>query len=249
LFPILQKRLYWKWKTFAPERWWGDFVDIRFYLVDQLSRLQGKKIFDIGCNAGIIASELAANGNDVIGMDIEFESLKPYKKLFNQLGLTPKIVNGSWDNLMFADNSFDVLLLSWTFCYCENDEKKSRLFSHLARALKPGGSIYFVEANRYCFIQGRGLEHYWTVDMARAFFETHGFTIEEILGWNPLPSILFWLPWKIKSSIPHKVAMFFYPPGKLVQYVPGWYTVFKWLGKFSITRRYCRSYYLRAKKN
>ena len=248
MFSVLQKRLYWKWKTYAPERWWGDFIDIRFYLVDQLSKLRGKKIFDIGCNAGIIASELAANGKEEVGMDIEIKSLKSYIKLFKHLDLVPKVVNGSWDNPMFKDNYFDVLLFSWTLYYGENDENKSKIVSRLTRALKPGGSIYFVEANRYCFIQGRGKEHFWTVDMATSFFSSHGFEVKEVLGWNPLPSLLFWLPWKIKNSIPQKVVLFFYPPGRLVQYAPGWYSFFKWLGKFRMPRRYCRSYYIRADK-
>ncbi|RLB12756.1 MAG: hypothetical protein DRG82_16710 [Deltaproteobacteria bacterium] len=118
----------------------------------------------------------------------------------------------------------------------------------MRRVLKPGGRIYFVEANRFCPIQGRGEKCFWPVDRARKFFESHGFKVEETVGWNPLPTLFFWLPLKVKMKLPRKLLLWFYPPGRLLQYVPGWYALLRFAGKFTFLWRYCRSYYLCAIK-
>lgn len=109
----LHKRVIQKWKTYAPERWWGDYIDIRFLLVNKLFLLSGQKILDVGCNAGIIASEIAANCNEVIGLDRNLSALSQYCRLFGEMRLPAKIVCGSWNELMFREGCFDLIILSW----------------------------------------------------------------------------------------------------------------------------------------
>ncbi|MEA1996700.1 MAG: class I SAM-dependent methyltransferase [Gemmatimonadota bacterium] len=245
----LHKRVVRKWKTYAPERWWGDYLDIRFFLTEKLCGLSGRMVLDAGCNAGIMASETAAAGdNVVVGLDLRYEALVEYRRLFDDLGLVPRTVAGSWEAPMFRDESFDAIILSWVLCDDETDKKKGETIEKLRALLKPGGSIYFVEANRLCPIQGCGLDRYWTIERAREFFTSHGFRIEEELGWNPLPSLVFWLPPRLKMRLGSRLLTWLYPPGKLVQYIPGWYELFRASGKYRALRRYCRTYYLHATK-
>ena len=241
-------RIYRKWKKFAPERWWGDFVDIRFFLLEKLGELKGKDILDLGSNIGIIACEMARTGNRVVGLDTEREALATYREVFAAEGLEPLAVCGSMEALPFATPAFDVVLLGWSFCYLENDERKSKALEQMKLLLRPGGEVYFVEANRECYIQGRGRAFLWTVEEAPRFFKSRGFTIEDVVGWNPLPSLLFWLPLKLKMALPQKFVLCFYPPGRLLRFVPGWYGFFRWLGYHSFARKYCRSYFIRAIK-
>jgi len=147
--------------TYAPELWWGDFVDIRFYLTEKLTELSGQRILDLGCNAGVIASECEAVGSEVVGLDMNLDALGRYQELFSDLKLPARVVCGSW---------------------------------------------------------------------------------------NALPSLLFWLPLSVKMQLPRKLLIYPTPPGRLVQYLPGWYKVFRFLSKFEWLWKYCRSYYLCARK-
>ena len=243
-----QKQIVKKWKHFAPDRWWGDFVDIRFFLTQRLSFLQDQRVLDLGCSAGIIASEAAQKGNRVVGLELVPDALVQYRNLFKKMNLEPLTVCGAWNALMFREMTFDSVVLSWSLYYDRNNEAKVLSIEQIRKILKPGGSIFFVEANRDCYIQGRGLECYWTVEEAICFFESNGFKVLEVLGWNPLPSLVFWLPLKLKMKIPQKLLSFLYPPGRLVQYIPGWYNFFRFAGKFKFIQKYCRTYYLRVVK-
>ncbi|HUU27077.1 MAG TPA: class I SAM-dependent methyltransferase [archaeon] len=244
----LHKRVVWKWKTYAPGRWWGDYLDIRFFLTEKLSALRGRKILDVGCNAGIIASEVVAAGNDLVGLEVNLDSLVEYRSLFKDLDLVSKPVCGSWKDLMFKEEIFDLIILSWVLYYDQTDDKKRETIEKLRRLLKPGGSIYFVEANRLCPIQGRGLERYWSPGQARDFFVSQGFRVEEQLGWNPLPSLVFWLPLEVKMRLPRTLLLCLYPPGRILHYIPGWYGLFRLAGGFELLWRYCRTYYLHVRK-
>ncbi|OGF99666.1 MAG: hypothetical protein A3F83_10700 [Candidatus Glassbacteria bacterium RIFCSPLOWO2_12_FULL_58_11] len=248
MFRDLHRRIIRKWKTYAPERWWGDYTDIRFYLAERLTGLKGEKILDAGCNMGIMASEAAAAGNTVVGLELNPLPLNSYRAMFRDLGLPALAVNGSWRDLMFREGSFDILVLGWVL-YCDRSaEEKSRSLSKLLKLLRPGGRVYFVEANRLCPIQGRGADCFWTIEEARLFFEAHGLEIREMLGWNPLPSLLFWLPLSLKMRIPQIILLCLYPPARLVQYLPGWYALFRFLGRFRRLWRFCRTYYICAEK-
>ncbi len=232
----------------APLRWWGDPVDIRFLLAERLSALEGRRVLDLGCNAGVLASVAAERGNEVYGLELERDALDSYRELFAAEGLPLRAVCGNWHNLPFAPGSFDTLILGWVLYYDTTIEQKIHTIESLSDLLVTGGEIYFVEANRHCPIQARGNNCFWTADEAAAFFSSRGFKVEELTGWNPLPSLLCWLPREVKMRLPRGVLLALYPPGKLVQYFPGWYQVFERLGRYRFLRESCRSYYLRAVK-
>ena len=244
----LHKRVVRKWMTYAPELWWGDFIDIRFYLTEKLAELSGQMILDLGCNAGVIASECETAGSRVVGLDMNLDALGRYQRLFSDLKLPARPVRGSWNALMFKKESFDVLVLSWILCYDMDNREKNLSLKAMHELLKPGGKLYFVESNRDCPIQGENQAHFWTAAEARDMLESNGFKVEELAGWNPLPSLLFWLPLNVKMRLPRNLLIYLSPPGRLVQYLPGWYKLFRLLSKYEWLWKYCRSYYLCARK-
>lgn len=244
--PGFQRRIVRKWKTYAPRSWWGDPVDIRFLLARKLSELRGRKVLDLGCGAGVLASEAAAAGNLVVGLELRADSLDCYRRLFRESGLTPLAVRGDWSALPFRPGSFDTVVLGWVL-YCDRDDPaKQRTLERLRELLAPGGMIHLVEANRLCPIQGRGRSCFWSQAQARAAFAAAGFRVVEELGWNPLPSLLGWLPLSVKLRLPRRLLLYLYPPGRLAQWLPGWFGLFRRLGSLRPLQRYCRSYYLRA---
>jgi len=243
-----RKKIYSRWMEYAPERWWGDFVDIRFFLAHRLRELRGKTVLDVGANIGVIAYEMAENGNRVVGLDTDCQALEIFHRLFAHKGWDTETVCGSMERPPFAGETFDTVVLGWSLYCLGNDERKARALERLASLVKPGGALYFVEANRRCYIQGHGQECFWTVAEACKFLESGGFRIKEVVGWNPLPSLVFWLPWRLKNALPRKLVMLLYPPGRLVRFLPGWYAFFKWIGSCAFAWKYCRSYYIHCVK-
>ena len=68
-------RIKQKWMTYAPDQWWGDSIDVRFYLIAQLQRLRNQKVLDVGCNIGMMLTELDPS-NCKYGFDLNAEVLK-----------------------------------------------------------------------------------------------------------------------------------------------------------------------------
>ncbi|MFC1544760.1 class I SAM-dependent methyltransferase [Gemmatimonadota bacterium] len=244
----LRRRIIERWMKYAPARWWGDPVDIRFFLAERLAALQGRKILDVGCNAGILASVATEAGNEVFGIELDSDALSEYRALSGAENIPLRAARASWNQLPFARQEFDTLLLGWVLYYEPRIEDKIRALSRLSDLLVPGGELLFVEANRLCPIQGRGRNCFWTPGEAAEFLSHHGYEVEELVYWNPLPSMLCYLPRGIKMQLPRNLLLTLYPPGKLVQYFPGWFEMFSRMGKSSLLQDACRSYFLRARK-
>ena len=62
------------WLREAPQYWWGDPLDVRFFLCEELSKLRNKKILDIGCNVGI-ALNCADDSNTKYGFDLDAKTI------------------------------------------------------------------------------------------------------------------------------------------------------------------------------
>lgn len=244
----LRRNIIERWMRHAPARWWGDPMDVRFLLAERLNALSGRRVLDVGCNAGVLAAVAAEAGNDVFGIELERDALLSLRRLSRAERLALRAVCGNWRELPFAPRSFDTLVLGWVLYYERTVEEKIRTVGRLSELLKPGGEMHFVEANRVCPVQGRGKDCFWTPREAAAFFENHGYSVRELVGWNPLPSLLCWLPGEVKLMLPRALILSLYPPGRLVQFLPGWYDMFKRLGTQKWLLNGCRSYYLRAVK-
>ncbi|HQI74540.1 MAG TPA: hypothetical protein PLY37_01620 [Candidatus Pacearchaeota archaeon] len=80
---------------------WGDWIDIRYYLCDQLSEFKNKKILDISCQTGVVIKCLDAS-NQIYGDN-------PYFKNKNKITLESleKIFSG-FDCKIFGWNSFPI---------------------------------------------------------------------------------------------------------------------------------------------
>ena len=64
----------------APHLWWGDRIDARFLVAEALSSLSEARLLDVGCNAGVMLSEVPES-NFRVGIDLSQEALWRARKL------------------------------------------------------------------------------------------------------------------------------------------------------------------------
>lgn len=105
-------------------------------------------ILDVATGTGDFAIEaLSMNPEKIIGVDISVGMLEMGKKKIAKLGLEDKIElqMGDSEKLLFEDNKFDAVIVSFGVRNFENLEAG---LSDMHRVLKPGGTTVIVEFSK-----------------------------------------------------------------------------------------------------
>jgi demethylmenaquinone methyltransferase / 2-methoxy-6-polyprenyl-1,4-benzoquinol methylase len=113
-----------------------------------LKKDQPKLILDIATGTGDFAIEaLALNPDKIIGVDISEGMLAEGIKKMKKRGLEDKIQlqMGDSEGLLFEDNKFDAVIVSFGVRNFENLEKG---LADMYRVLKPGGKTVIVEFSK-----------------------------------------------------------------------------------------------------
>lgn len=105
--------------------------------------LEGLTALDIGCSAGFIADELANDGADTIGVDIDEPGLAAAQGSF---GHRVRFVRTSGDALPFPDDSLDVVVFNHIY---EHVVDPDAILTEIHRVLKPAGVAYLGMGNKY----------------------------------------------------------------------------------------------------
>ena len=106
-----------------------------------------KRILECGCGTGQLSHFLQLNNNHVLGIDMSLSSLglAVDHKMRNQLARSSFAQMNIFD-LAIKDNSFDVVISHGVLHHTFDPR---RAFSHIARKLKPGGTVVVGLYNRY----------------------------------------------------------------------------------------------------
>lgn len=108
-------------------------------LLDQLKIDKTTDVLDIGCGLGGTARFITAQyGSAVTGIDLTPDFVETAKKLSAALGMKASFSVGSALDLPFKEESFDLVTL---FHVGMNLPDKPKLFSEVARVLRPGGKF------------------------------------------------------------------------------------------------------------
>lgn len=182
-----------KWKNYAPQFWWGNRLDSRYYLVSKLRRMRNRRILDIGCNAGIMLSELDRS-NLRVGIDLSKKALDIARELIPGALLSL----GDMYNLPYSDAYFDVVV----FCgmlEVSPWELKEKALKEAQRVLRSGGVFLLTTPNRnyWAYRSSKNMINYEELEeLLRPAFH---FTIK---GINPFPPFPLFLPNRILARIP-----------------------------------------------
>lgn len=109
--------------------------------------LIGLSALDIGCSAGFIADELATDGADTIGVDIDEPALAAARGSY---GHHVRFVLTSGDALPFPDDSLDVVVFNHIY---EHVVDPDAVLTEIHRVLKPAGVAYLGLGNKYGVIE------------------------------------------------------------------------------------------------
>ena len=110
-------------------------------LASQVQLKSNHKILDVGSGVGGASRFLASEyGCRVTGLDLSDEYCRVARSLANRLGLDSLVTyqQGSALDMPFEDNSFDIV---WTQHATMNIADKPKLYSEIARVLRPNGYL------------------------------------------------------------------------------------------------------------
>ena len=110
----------------------------RRFLVSRLPA-DGGHVLDVATGTGLVAAQLVARGFRVTGLDQSPEMLALARRRF---GGRVELVEGSADELPFADASFDHLTFTYLLRYVDDPAATMR---ELARVVRGGGTIAMLE--------------------------------------------------------------------------------------------------------
>ena len=110
----------------------------RRFLADRLPR-DGGHVLDVATGTGLVARALLARGFRVTGLDQSPEMLARARDRF---GDRVALVEGTADELPFADASFDHLTFTYLLRYVDDP---AATLGELARVVRPGGTVAMLE--------------------------------------------------------------------------------------------------------
>lgn len=116
----------------------------RFYEQNIRLKLSLKQadILDIGCGAGGNSFYLTRDGYSVTGIDSSEELIGEALKISERIGLFPTFEIADTEELPFAEDSFDIVLV----CRMEGEEfDREKAEEEWKRVLKPKGTILIIE--------------------------------------------------------------------------------------------------------
>ena len=102
------------------------------------------RLLDLGCGAGFLANDLAARGNQVVGLDASPDALEVARAHADPVR-APVYVEGDAMSLPWPDGEFDAVC---AMDFLEHVEHPHRVIAEAARVLTPGGRFFFHTFNR-----------------------------------------------------------------------------------------------------
>lgn len=117
-------------------------------IFQELGKISGKKLLDVGCEAGYITVKLAEKGALVTGIDLIEEPIMALRRRLKSQPLKIrkriKLQVANATKLPFAANSFDIILATEVIEHITNLD---RFVKSAAKVLKPGGILLITFPN------------------------------------------------------------------------------------------------------
>ncbi len=234
-----RRRILQKWRSIRWLGWWGDYLDVRFHLAEEIAAVGGSRVLDVGCGPGILLSEAPGDGSLRIGVEMDPERIATAR------GLCPgaSFVSADWHQLPFQDKTFDLIVLGGMV---ELVSDLPVFLRQVWRLLDDGGYLLCTTPNRTHWmyqhhVRMRRIDEYETIFSA--------YPGARVQGYNPMPSPLSFLPQFIKHRFPSRWLPLIFPPSPLMARVPGIERVLRRLMAVPSLGRACKSIFISVRKD
>lgn len=127
---------------------WTPGLERRLNLVREHVDFEGRRILDLGCGVGAFMRRLREFSDDVVGTDIDKESVVEGAKEVPNLGLAVG------EHLPFADETFDVILLHEVLEHVTDDVETLK---EARRVVKKDGNVIVFTPNRLYPFETHGI--------------------------------------------------------------------------------------------
>jgi SAM-dependent methyltransferase len=111
--------------------------------------IKNKKVLDIASGEGYGSNLMALNASEVIGVDIDFDTIEKAKEKYKDPKLT--FIQGSADKIPVKDSSVDVIT---SFETIEHHDKHDEMMNEIKRVLKPGGILLISSPEKTADVSG-----------------------------------------------------------------------------------------------
>lgn len=123
-------------------RWPNGYILEKFIPYESL---QGKKVLEIGCGAGLVSSHIAKSGAKLYAIDLTEQAITITKKRFELKKLSGMIQQMDAEKLEFENNSMDTVI-SWGVIH--HSGNMTAIINEIYRVLRPGGLAYIMVYNK-----------------------------------------------------------------------------------------------------
>ncbi len=176
------------WDIFAPiyERVMKSQQNIYNYLYDHISEaVKGKIVLEVATGPGMIAKHIASSAKSVVATDFAPKMIETAQKGIVPQNVTFKVANA--ENLIFAENSFDVVIIANALHIIPNPIK---VLKEIDRVLKEDGILiapnFIVRDSgksnlwqKIIALAGVKFNHEWTADEYKSFLEENGWKVSK----------------------------------------------------------------------
>lgn len=210
-----------QYRAWSPHTWWGDYTDVRFRMVEEISRLRGK-VLDIGCNTGFMVSR--ATAAVVHGLDVRADYIAEARHRHP----SGDFRQGSFEAIPWPARSFDAVILCHVLEIPDSADGRRRVLREAVRVLADTGVLLFSTPNNdhpfYCHRKATG--HGVTRAELQELLSESGL-VGQVALWNPIPTLVSLLPRKVLDRGPRPWWPYLGCPSRLVSFFPRIYDFLK----------------------
>ena len=121
---------------------WDMVVSFIFKNVPDDKKFENIKILEVGCGTASNLRFFAREGFQVFGIDASAKAIEVAKNYFKDQSLIGDLQVGSFDNLHYNDEVFDLVIDRAALVHTGTSVQKTAI-AHIHRVLKPGGKFLY----------------------------------------------------------------------------------------------------------